>query len=161
MTSLPAPPRTDLPTALPSAMAQALALAAHAAAAGEVPVGAVVTCGDTIIAQAHNEVEQHGQATDHAEILAIRRASQALGRKFLSDCTLWVTLEPCPMCAAALTQARLGRLVFAASDPKSGGVLFGPQIFDQPTCHHRPEVISGPGADRSEALLKRFFQTRR
>ena len=142
-------------------MQRALILAAQAASCGEVPVGAVLTRQDKVIAEAHNEVESQGQVTHHAEILAIQRASETLGSKFLNGCTLWVTLEPCPMCAAALVHARLSRLVFAASDPKSGGVLFGPQIFDHPTCHHRLDVISGMGAGQAEELLKTFFANRR
>ena len=145
----------------PSPMARALALAKGAADKGEVPVGAILTQGDHIIAEAYNEVEAQGQATLHAEILALHRGSATLGRKFLTDCTLWVTLEPCPMCAAAIAHARVGKLVFAASDPKSGGVLFGPQIFDQTTCHHRPEVLAGVGEREAEALLKAFFVQRR
>lgn len=142
-------------------MLRALALAEKATGQGEVPVGAVITKGAEEIAAVHNLVETNGQSGDHAEILAIRMASKALGQKFLADCTLWVTLEPCPMCAAALAHARIGKIVFAASDPKSGGVLFGPQIFDQPTCHHRPEIVSGVGADEAEALLKKFFAQKR
>jgi len=138
-------------------MGQALALARQAAALGEVPVGALITRGERIVAEAHNEVETKGLATAHAEMLAIERACAALGEKSLADCTLWVTLEPCPMCASALAHARLGKVVFGASDPKSGGVLFGPQIFDQPTCHHKPEVISGVGTREAEVLLKQFF----
>ena len=142
-------------------MARALALAEQAATKGEVPVGAVIVQGENILAEAHNLVETNAQAADHAEMLAIREASQRLGKKFLSDCTLYVTLEPCPMCAAAIAAARVGKLVFAASDPKSGGVLFGPQIFDQPTCHHQPEVVSGVMAEESERLLKTFFTDKR
>ncbi len=142
-------------------MQRALALAQRAARFGEVPVGAVVTYKGGIIAEAHNEVESHGQATHHAEILAIERASSALKTKFLPSCTLWVTLEPCPMCAAAIAHSRVAALVFAASDPKSGGVLFGPQIFDHPTCHHRPDVSSGMGAGKAEKLLEKFFKDRR
>ena len=142
-------------------MARALALAKAGAAKGEIPVGAVLTYGDQIIAEAHNLVEINQQASDHAEMLALRAASKKLGRKFLTGCTLWVTLEPCPMCATALAHARIDKLVFAASDPKSGGVLFGPQVFDQPTCHHRPEVISGLMATEAEGLLRVFFQEMR
>ena len=142
-------------------MARALDLASKAADQGEVPVGALITKGDQIIAEAHNLVETNGQAADHAEMLALRQASHTLGQKFLTDCTLWVTLEPCPMCAAAIAHARIGKVVFAASDPKSGGVLFGPQVFDQPTCHHKPEVVSGVNAKESEELLKKFFQAKR
>ena len=146
---------------LPAPMARALELAQEAFQASEVPVGAVVTRNEQIVAEARNEVEGQGIAAHHAEMLALARASQTLSQKYLGDCTLWVTLEPCPMCAAAISLAKVGRLVFAASDPKSGGVLFGPQIFDQPTCHHRPEISSGPGAEASEALLKDFFEARR
>ena len=142
-------------------MRRALALAQRAARLGEVPVGAVVTHEGRIIAEAHNEVESQGQATHHAEILAMQRASSALKTKFLTSCTLWVTLEPCPMCAAAIAHSRVAALVFAASDPKSGGVLFGPQIFDHPTCHHRADVSSGMGAGKAEKLLEKFFKDRR
>ncbi len=142
-------------------MQRALALAEQAARLGEVPVGAVITYKNNIVAEAHNEVETQGQATHHAEMLAMQRASLALNIKFLSGCTLWVTLEPCPMCAAALAHARVASLVFAASDPKSGGVLFGPQIFEQHTCHHRPEISSGMAAEKAEKLLKEFFVYRR
>lgn len=168
-------------TPLPWPMRRALDLAAQAARDNEVPVGAVITRGaiqgtiqgsrqgepqsgvqgGEIIAEAANQVESRGQAILHAEIIAIQSASRRLQTKFLTDCTLWVTLEPCPMCAAAIAHARLGRLIFGASDPKSGGVLFGPQIFDHPTCHHRPEVGSGIGAAQSETLLKTFFAQRR
>jgi len=142
-------------------MPRALELARQAGRLGEVPVGAVVTRDNKVIAEAHNEVETAGQSTHHAEILAIQRASASTGQKFLTNCTLWVTLEPCPMCASAIANARIGKLVFGASDPKSGGVLFGPQIFDQPTCHHVPEVQSGQGAQESEKLLREFFQNLR
>ena len=142
-------------------MERALSLAQQAAVRGEVPVGAVITQNDTILAAAHNRVEQDQLVTRHAEILALERACRALGSKYLTGCTIWVTLEPCPLCAAALAQARVDKLVFAAADPKSGGVLFGPQIFDQPNCHHRPEVVSGVGAEAAERLLKTFFAQRR
>ena len=142
-------------------MGRALALAQQAADLGEVPVGALITKGNEIVAEAHNLVETKQQTSAHAEMLVLQAASQALGQKFLTDCTLWVTLEPCPMCAAAIAQARIKKLVFAASDPKSGGVLFGPQIFDHPTCHHRPEVVSGLGEGEAEKLLKAFFAEKR
>lgn len=142
-------------------MVRALDLATQAARTGEVPVGAVLTFEAQIIAEAHNQVEAEGQATYHAELLALQAATTRLQRKALTGCTLWVTLEPCAMCAAAAAHARIDRLVFAASDPKSGGVLFGAQIFDQPTCHHRPEVISGVGAEPAETLLKTFFEALR
>lgn len=142
-------------------MARALELAKKAANQGEVPVGAVLTMGDTVLAEAHNLVEHEQLVTHHAEMLAINEASMAIGTKYLKGCTLWVTLEPCPMCAAAIAAAKIDKLIFAATDPKSGGVLFGPQIFDQPTCHHRPEVVSGVGAEEAEALLKTFFEERR
>ena len=146
---------------LPSPMRRALDLAAQAAAEGEVPVGAVVTCGDEVIAEAHNAMRGSADPTAHAEMVAIRAAAARLGSSRLDDCTLWVTLEPCAMCAAAVSLARMKALRFAAEDPKGGGVVHGALIFAQPTCHHRPDVLGGIGEDESAALLRGFFEERR
>ena len=148
-------------------MRRALELAAEAAAAGEVPVGAVVTLGDEIVAETRNAMRGSNDPTAHAEIEAIRAAGAKLGASRLDDCTLWVTLEPCAMCAAAISVARLQALRFAAEDPKGGGVIHGPRIFAQPTCHHRPDVLGGIG-DQTGTFLRvlvqvdnRFSKTRR
>ena len=146
---------------LPSPMRRALELAAEAAAAGEVPVGAVVTLGDEIVAETRNAMRGSNDPTAHAEIEAIRAAGAKLGASRLDDCTLWVTLEPCAMCAAAISVARLQALRFAAEDPKGGGVIHGPRIFAQPTCHHRPDVLGGIGDQQAGELLRRFFAERR
>jgi tRNA(adenine34) deaminase len=151
----------------PSYMDEALREAAKAAEAGEVPVGAVVVDGETgeVLAQAHNRVESDRDPTAHAELLAIRAASAALGEnargKALTGCDLYVTLEPCPMCAQAIAFARLRRVYWGAADPKGGGVEHGPRIFEQQSCHHKPELYSGIGERRSSALLKTFFRARR
>jgi tRNA(Arg) A34 adenosine deaminase TadA len=142
-------------------MRRALDLAAEAAAAGEVPVGAVITRGEEIVAEARNAMRGSLDPTAHAEIVAIRRAAEALGQPRLDGCTLWVTLEPCAMCAAAASLARVDGVRYAADDPMGGGVVHGARIFSQPTCHHRPEVLSGIGEAESAALLKRFFEERR
>ncbi len=142
-------------------MRRALDLAQEAANAGEVPVGAVVTCGDDIVAEARNAMRQSSDPTAHAEIVAIRAASARLKASRLDDCTLWVSLEPCAMCAAAVAIARLKALRFAAEDPKGGGVIHGPRIFAQPTCHHRPDVLGGIGEGEAAALLRAFFAERR
>jgi tRNA(Arg) A34 adenosine deaminase TadA len=146
---------------LPSPMRRALELAREAAEAGEVPVGAVVTCGDEIIAEARNAMRSRSDPTAHAEMVAIREAAAKLGASRLDECTLWVTLEPCAMCAAAVAVARMKALRFAAEDPKGGGVVHGARIFTQPTCHHRPDVLGGIGEDESAALLRAFFAERR
>jgi tRNA(adenine34) deaminase len=146
---------------LPLAMRRALDLAAEAAEAGEVPVGAVVTRGDHIVAEARNAMRGSNDPTAHAEIEAIRAAAAKLGTARLDDCTLWVTLEPCAMCAAAIAVARLKAVHFGAEDPKGGGVVHGPRIFAQPTCHHRPDVLSGIGEAEAGELLRRFFADRR
>ena len=146
---------------LPPPMRRALDLAAHAARNGEVPVGAVVTRGDTIIGEAANAMRGSTDPTAHAEIVAIRAAAAALASPRLDGCTLWVTLEPCAMCAAAAGLARLEKIVFAADDPKGGGVHHGARIFAQPTCHHRPEVVAGIGEGEAAALLRDFFAVRR
>jgi tRNA(Arg) A34 adenosine deaminase TadA len=146
---------------LPLPMRRALDLASEAAAAGEVPVGAVVTRGDQVIAEARNAMRGSLDPTAHAEMVAIRAAAEALGQPRLDGCTLWVTLEPCAMCAAAASIARLDAVRYAADDPKGGGVAHGARIFSQPTCHHRPDVLSGIGEGESATLLKRFFEERR
>jgi len=142
-------------------MRRALDLAAAAAAAGEVPVGAVVSKGEDIVGEAANAMRGSIDPTAHAEMVAIRRASAAIGQPRLDGCTLWVTLEPCAMCAAAASLARLDRVTFGAEDPKGGGVIHGARVFSQPTCHHRPEVISGIGETQSAELLRQFFAERR
>jgi tRNA(Arg) A34 adenosine deaminase TadA len=142
-------------------MRRALELAREAAEAGEVPVGAVVTCNDEIIAEARNAMRGSSDPTAHAEMVAIRAAGEVLGSSRLDECTLWVTLEPCAMCAAAVSLARIKALRFGAEDPKGGGVIHGPRIFSQPTCHHRPDLLGGIGEDESAALLRRFFEERR
>jgi tRNA(Arg) A34 adenosine deaminase TadA len=146
---------------LPLPMRRALDLAAEAAADGEVPVGAVVTCGEEVIAEARNAMRGSSDPTAHAEMVAIRAAAAKLGASRLDQCTLWVTLEPCAMCAAAVSLARMKALRFAAEDPKGGGVVHGPRIFAQPTCHHRPDVLGGIGEEESAALLRSFFEQRR
>ena len=142
-------------------MRRALALADEAAMAGEVPVGAVVTRGDTIVAEARNAMRGSLDPTAHAEMVALRAAALALGQPRLDGCTLWVTLEPCAMCAAAIGLARIERLVFAAEDPKGGAVVSGPRLYAQPTCHHRPDVLGGIGEEQAAAQLRRFFTERR
>lgn len=142
---------------LPAPMRRALDLAAEAATAGEVPVGAVVTLGDVIVGEGRNAPRATSDPTAHAEIVALRAAAARLGQSRLDDCTLWVTLEPCAMCAGAIAIARIARLVFAADDPKGGAVLHGPQLFAQPTCHHRPEIMSGIGEAEAAAQLRAFF----
>ncbi|MBU8541234.1 nucleoside deaminase [Falsiroseomonas tokyonensis] len=136
----------------------ALQEAAAAAARGEVPVGAVVTdAAGRPLAQAGNEVEERRDPSAHAEMLALRAAAAALGDKLLPEATLWVTLEPCAMCAQAIAHFRVRRLVFGAYDPKGGGVEHGPRIFSQPTCHHAPEVVGGVRESEAAALLRGFF----
>ena len=142
-------------------MRRALELAAEAATAGEVPVGAVVTRDGVIIAEAGNAMRGSLDPTAHAEMVAIRAASAAIGQPRLDGCTLWVTLEPCAMCAAALALARVDAVRFAAEDPKGGGVVHGARIFSQPTCHHRPDVLGGIGEDEAAAQLRGFFEERR
>ena len=146
---------------LPSPMRRALDLAAEAAAAGEVPVGAVITQGDNIIAEARNAMRGSIDPTAHAEIMAIRAAAERLGSPRLDGCTVWVTLEPCAMCAGAIALARIKELRFAADDPKGGGVVHGARVFAQPTCHHRPDVIGGLGEHEAAEQLRAFFGERR
>jgi tRNA(adenine34) deaminase len=146
---------------LPEPMRAALDAARAAAETSEVPVGAVVMQGERVVAVAGNAPRTLHDPTAHAEILAIRAAAQALGRDRLEDCDLWVTLEPCAMCAGAIAHARIARLYYAASDPKGGAVEHGPRFFTQPTCHHRPEVYPGIGEGEASALLRDFFAARR
>jgi tRNA(adenine34) deaminase len=146
---------------LPLPMRRALELAREAAADGEVPVGAVVTLDDEIVAEARNAMRGTCDPTAHAEMVAIRAAAEKLGTSRLDRCSLWVTLEPCAMCAAAIAVARFKQLRFGAEDPKGGAVVHGPRLFAQPTCHHRPEVIGGLGEDESAELLRAFFGGRR
>ena len=142
-------------------MRRALDLAREAAAAGEVPVGAVVTLGEDIVAEARNAMRGSLDPTAHAEIVAIRLAAERLGRPRLDGCTIWVTLEPCAMCAAAMALARVDAVRFGAEDPKGGGVVHGARVFSQPTCHHRPDVLGGIGEEESAAQLRSFFEKRR
>ena len=146
---------------LPAPMRRALDLAAEAAAAGEVPVGAVITKNGRIVAEARNAMRGTNDPTGHAEMVAIRAAATAIGQPRLDGCILWVTLEPCAMCAAAIGLARIAALNFAAADPKGGGVEHGARIFAQSTCHHRPEIYSGIGEAEAAAQLKGFFAARR
>lgn len=146
---------------LPQPMRMALDLAAKAAAQGEVPVGAVVMRGHEVVAQAGNAMRGSLDPTAHAEMEAIRAAATKLGTDRLDECSLWVSLEPCAMCAAAISLARIKELRFAAEDPKSGGVVHGARVFAQPTCHHKPDVIGGIGEDEAASLLRSFFAERR
>jgi tRNA(adenine34) deaminase len=146
---------------LTAPMRLALDAARAAAAEGEVPVGAVVTQGGTVIATAANAPRTLHDPTAHAEIRALRAAAAALGRDRLEECDLWVTLEPCAMCAGAIAHARIARLYYGAPDPKGGAVEHGPRFFGQPTCHHRPEVYAGIGEEEAAALLRTFFAERR
>ncbi|WP_022728542.1 nucleoside deaminase [Fodinicurvata sediminis] len=143
-------------------MKEALDQAARGAQAGEVPVGAVVVAPDgTILASAHNRVEQDDDPTAHAELLALRAAAAGSGSARLADCDLYVTLEPCAMCAQAIAFARIRRLYFGAYDPKGGGVDHGARIFQQPTCHHQPQVVGGLQEQACGDLLRDFFRDRR
>lgn len=143
-------------------MQLAFAEAESAAARGEVPVGAVLVASDgTVLAKAGNRTEQDQDPTAHAEILVLREAGKKLGSPRLIDCDLYVTLEPCAMCATAISFARIRRLYFAAYDPKGGAVDHGPRFFSQPTCHHRPEVVGGIEEQKAGELLKKFFARKR
>ena len=144
-----------------SYMDAALALAKSALRVGEVPVGAVVVQSGKIIGRGHNRTRIDHDPTAHAEIIAIREATRFLGNDRLEDCDLWVTLEPCTMCAGAIAHARIGRLYYGASDAKGGAVDSGVRFFDSPTCHHRPEIYSGLDEEKSAKLLVDFFQNRR
>lgn len=146
----------------PRIMSRALDEARLAAERGEVPVGAVVVTADgRVLAVAGNRTRELNDPTAHAEMLAIRAACATAGSERLGDCDIYVTLEPCPMCAAAISAARVRRLYYGASDPKSGGVEFGPRIFTHPTCHHKPEVYPGFAEQEASELLKSFFAGRR
>lgn len=142
-------------------MARALELARQAASAGEVPVGAVVVRAGEIVAEAYNSPRMSHDPTAHAEILALRRAAQALKQERLTDCELYVTLEPCAMCAGAIAHARIARLYYAASDPKGGGVEHGARVFEQEQCLHKPDIYPGMGEGEAAALLRDFFKARR
>lgn len=149
-------------THITSPMELALAEAQAAAARGEVPVGAVIVSpGGQVVAQAGNRTRALNDPTAHAEVLAIRAACAQLGQERLAGHALYVTLEPCPMCAAAISFARIARLYYGASDPKSGGVAQGARVFSHPQCHHRPEIYDGLAARDAEALLRDFFAARR
>lgn len=143
-------------------MDRALAAARAAGARGEVPIGCVIVGPDgAVLAEAGNRTEELKDPTAHAELLAIRAAAAALGSPRLVGCDLYVTLEPCPMCAQAISFARLRRLYWGAADPKGGGIEQGPRIFDQPTCHHRPDLYPGVGEREAGVLLRDFFKARR
>ncbi len=145
-----------------SYMDQALDEARAAGARGEVPVGAVIVApGGRVVARAGNRTRELNDPTAHAEVLALRMACAAAGSERLVGHDLYVTLEPCPMCAAALSNARIARLYYGAADPKSGGVAQGPRVFSHPQCHHVPEVYDGIAAGEAERLLKDFFAARR
>ncbi len=142
-------------------MTLALQEAKQAALRDEVPVGAVMVYQGEIIARAGNRVEEDKDVSSHAEILAIKQAAQKLGDVRLPECDLYVTLEPCPMCATAISFARIRRVYFGAYDPKGGGVDHGPRIFNHSTCHHRPEVFGGIMEEEAATVLKEFFENRR
>ncbi len=142
-------------------MRRALDLARQAARAGEVPVAAIIMRGDEVVAEAVNAMRGQHDPTAHAEMEAIRAACAALGTERLEGCDLWVTLEPCAMCAGAIAHARISRLYYAAPDPKGGAVDHGPRFFSQPTCHHRPEVYGGLGEGESGEMLREFFAGKR
>ena len=146
---------------LPVFMRQAIELAANAAGEGEVPVGALVVRDGKVIAAGTNAMRSTSDPTAHAEIVAIRRAAGLLGNQRLDGCDLWVTLEPCAMCAGAISHARIARLYYAAPDPKGGGVEHGARVFAQETCHHRPEIYAGIGEAQVSAMLRAFFVARR
>ena len=146
---------------LPNPMRIALEEARLAALDGEVPVGAVVIRAGEPVAVARNAMRTTHDPTAHAEMVALRAAARALGSPRLDGCDLWVTLEPCAMCAGAIALSRIDRLYFAAPDPKGGAVINGPRLFGQPTCHHAPEVYSGIGEDEAASMLRSFFLSRR
>ena len=147
--------------ALPSFMAIALEEARAADARGEVPVGCAIVRNGTVIVRTGNRTVADRDPTAHAELIAIRAASALLGSERLTDCDLYVTLEPCAMCAAAMSFARIRRLYFGAADPKGGAIENGVRFFSAPTCHHRPDVYGGINESECAALLKDFFQARR
>ncbi|MBL0925667.1 MAG: nucleoside deaminase [Sphingomonadaceae bacterium] len=142
-------------------MEEALKLARAAVDVGEVPVGAIVVRDGAIIGRGANRPIGNHDPTAHAEIVAMREAASYLGNDRLTDCDLWVTLEPCAMCAGAIAHARIARLYYGADDPKGGAVAHGPRLFEQPTVHHRPEIYAGIAADEATELLKTFFAQRR
>ncbi|MEA3262682.1 MAG: nucleoside deaminase [Pseudomonadota bacterium] len=146
---------------LPEPMQLALTEAQAGESAGEVPIGAVVVKDGAVIASAHNQPRGLCDPTAHAEMLAIRAAAKVLGNERLDGCELWVTLEPCPMCAGAISHARIAKLYYAASDPKGGAVEHGARVFEQDQCLHRPEVYSGMGEAEAAGLLRGFFQSKR
>jgi tRNA(adenine34) deaminase len=146
---------------LPDPMVRALDLARQAAAIGEVPVGAVIVRDGVVLAATHNRTRQPPDPTGHAELLAIRAAAEQLGAERLDGCELWVTLEPCAMCAGAIAHARIARLYYAAPDAKGGAVDHGARVFEQDQCLHRPEVYSGMGEGEAAELLRAFFRERR
>ncbi len=142
-------------------MERALDEARLAASVGEVPIGAVIVKNGAVISAAHNRPRESHDPTAHAEILAIREAAEKLGNERLEDCELWVTLEPCAMCAGAISHARIARLYYAASDPKGGAVEHGARVFEQSQCLHRPDVYSGMGEAEAGRMLREFFKDRR
>ena len=146
---------------LPPPMARALELAREAERAGEVPIGAVVVKDGVALGEGHNAPRGLADPTAHAEILALRQAAAAIGNERLDGCELWVTLEPCAMCAGAIAHARIARLYYAAPDAKGGAVEHGARVFEQPQCLHRPEVYAGIGEEPAAALLREFFAVRR
>lgn len=146
---------------LPDPMRQALDLAHKAAESGEVPVGAVIIRAGAVIATGHNVTRGDHDPTAHAEIVALRAAAKKLGQERLEDCELWVTLEPCAMCAGAIAHARIAKLYYAASDPKGGAVEQGARIFEQEQCLHKPEIYAGIGQAEAATLLRNFFEDRR
>ncbi|MDN3646830.1 nucleoside deaminase [Pontixanthobacter aestiaquae] len=146
---------------LPDPMRKALALAQEAGTAGEVPIGAVIVRAGEVVATGHNTPRTDHDPTAHAEIMAIRGAAKALGQERLEGCELWVTLEPCTMCAGAISHARIAKLYYAASDPKGGAVEHGAKVFEQPQCLHKPEVYSGMGQAEAAEMLRAFFRSKR
>lgn len=146
---------------LPEPMQQALEQARKGESAGEVPIGAVVVKDGAVVAAAHNAPRGHHDPTAHAEVLAIREAARLLGNERLDGCELWVTLEPCAMCAGAIAHARIARLYYAAPDPKGGAVEHGARVFEHEQCLHAPEVYSGMGEAEAGSLLRDFFKARR
>lgn len=146
---------------LPDPMRRALDLAAQAARDGEVPVGAVVVRQGVIVGEGMNRTRRDLDPSAHAEIVAIRAACQTLSSDRLTGCELWVTLEPCAMCAGAIAHARVARLIYGAPDAKGGGVAHGARVFAQPTCHHRPDIVEGVGESEAASLLRHFFAARR
>jgi tRNA(adenine34) deaminase len=143
------------------AIALAIAEAKAAGLRGEVPVGAALTVNGEVLAKNGNRIVERSDPTAHAEMLVIREAAAKIGNERLPGATLYVSLEPCAMCAGAISLARVARLVFAAEDPKGGAVLHGPKFFEQPTCHHRPEIAQAGDGEAAGAMLREFFRKRR